>query len=90
MNKFEKTDLTKIRIFPKNTWYDWYDCLIKYIPEPIKKPSVGLKTKLWVFLKASNIANYNVKTVYGGGKKQSEENIIQNIRNLFKLKKKMK
>ena len=31
-----------------------------------------------------------VKTVYGGGKKQSEENIIQNIRNLFKLKKKMK
>ena len=28
-----------------------------------------------------------VKTVYGGGKKQSEENIIKSIRNLFKLKK---
>ena len=32
-----------------------------------------------------------VKTAYGGGKKQSEQNKIQNkIRNLFKLKKKMK
>ena len=28
-----------------------------------------------------------VKTVYGGGKKQSKENIIKSIRNLFKLKK---
>ena len=28
-----------------------------------------------------------VKTVYGGGKKQSLENIIKSIRNLFKLKK---
>ena len=29
-----------------------------------------------------------VKTVYGGGKKQSEENIIKSIKSLFKLKKK--
>ena len=28
-----------------------------------------------------------VKTVYGGGKKQSEENIIKSIRNNFKLEK---
>ena len=28
-----------------------------------------------------------VKTVYGGGKKRSEENIIKSIRNLVKLKK---
>ena len=28
-----------------------------------------------------------VKTVYGDGKKQSEENIIKSIRNLFKIKK---
>ena len=28
-----------------------------------------------------------VKTVCGGGKKQSEENIIKGIRSLFKLKK---
>ena len=28
-----------------------------------------------------------VKTVYGGGKKQSEKNIIKSIKNLFKLEK---
>ena len=28
-----------------------------------------------------------IKTVYGGGKKQSEESIIKSIRNLFKLRK---
>ena len=28
-----------------------------------------------------------VKTVYVGGKKQSEENIVKRIQNLFKLKK---
>ena len=28
-----------------------------------------------------------VKTVYVGGKKQSEENVVKRIRNLFKLKK---
>ena len=31
-----------------------------------------------------------VKTVYGGGKKQLEGNIIKSIRNLFILKKTMK
>ena len=29
----------------------------------------------------------HVKTVYGGGRKQSEKNIIKSIRNIFKLKK---
>ena len=28
-----------------------------------------------------------VKTAYGGGKKQLEENVIKSIRNFFKLKK---
>ena len=45
MDKFEKTELTKKRTFTKNTWCDWYDWLITYIPEPIKKLWVGLKTK---------------------------------------------
>ena len=31
-----------------------------------------------------------VKALYGGGKKQSEENITKSIRNIFKQKKKMK
>ena len=33
MNKFEQKEMKKIRSI-KNTWYDW---LINYIPEPIKK-----------------------------------------------------
>ena len=31
-----------------------------------------------------------VGTMYGGGKRQSEENITKSITNLFQLKKKMK
>ena len=31
VNKEEKT-------FIKNTWCDWYNWLINYIPEPLKKP----------------------------------------------------
>ena len=36
MNKFEKKELTKNRIFTKSIWHDWYDWLINYIPAPIK------------------------------------------------------
>ena len=46
MDKFEKKELTKKRTFTKNTWYDWYDWLINCVPEPIKKPWAGLRTKL--------------------------------------------
>ena len=38
-------------MFAKNTWYEWYNWLINYIPELIKKQWVVLKTKLWVSLK---------------------------------------
>ena len=38
--------LTKNKIFIKNTWCDWYNWLIKFIPEPINKALPGLKTKL--------------------------------------------
>ena len=34
--------LTTKRTFTKNTWDDWYDSLIKYIPEHIKKMYLGL------------------------------------------------
>ena len=33
----KKNELTKKRTFAKYTCYDWYDWLIKYIPEPIQK-----------------------------------------------------
>ena len=43
-------------------------------------------------MRPSKIKNYSkpkrVKTVYGGGKKHSEENIVKSRRNVFKLKKK--
>ena len=32
MDKFEKKELTKKRTFTKNTWWDWYDWLINYVP----------------------------------------------------------
>ena len=35
MDKFEKNELTKQRIFTKSIWSDWYDWLIDYIREPI-------------------------------------------------------
>ena len=41
--------------------------------------------------KANDYSNSNhFKTVNGCGKKQSEENIVKSIRNLFKQKKEMK
>ena len=44
-------------------------------------------TKLWVFFKTKHYCKPKcVQTMYGGGKKQSEEN-TKSIINLFKLKK---
>ena len=36
MDKFEEKELAKNRMFAKNTWSEWYDLLINYIPEPVK------------------------------------------------------
>ena len=41
MDRFEKIEMKKIRPI-KNTWYDW---LINYIPEPIRKSVSALKDK---------------------------------------------
>ena len=41
MGRFEKIEMKGIRPV-KNTWYDW---LINYIPEPIKKIVDGFKGK---------------------------------------------
>ena len=57
----------------------------------------GVKDKVMSFLKTEDCSKPKcIKTVYGSGKKQNklklqkqfeEDNIIKNIRNLFKLKK---
>ena len=57
----------------------------------MQKNVVGIKDQILSLVKTKDyITPEPDKFVYGGGKKQSEENIIKSIRNLFKLKKKMK
>ena len=48
----------------------------------------GVKGQIMSFFKTNYYSKQRrVKTAYGGGKKQFEENIIKSIRNLFKIKK---
>ena len=51
----------------KSSWYDW---LINYIPDPIRKSEGGFKDKI-VSLFKTNRSN---QTVYGRGKKLSTKN----------------
>ena len=72
MGKFEQKQIKKIRS-TKNTWYD---CLINYIPEPIRKSVGGFKDKILSLFKT----NTPKQTVYGRRKKPSKPK-TQNIRN---------
>ena len=42
MNKFEQKEMKKIRLI-KNTWYDW---MINYIPQSIRKSVGSFKDKV--------------------------------------------
>ena len=64
MDKFKQKEMKKIRPL-KNTWYNW---LINYIPEPIRKGVGGFKDKI-VSLFETNTPKQNV---YGRGKKLSK------------------
>ena len=59
----------------KNTWWDW---LINYIPEPIRRSVGGFKDKIVSFFKA-NTPN---QTAYGRGHKLSKSR-KQNIKKPF-------
>ena len=61
MDKTEQKEMKKIRSI-KNTWYDW---LINYIPEPIRKSEGGSKDKIVILFKT----NTPKQTVYEKGKK---------------------
>ena len=88
MDKFEKNELTKKRTLTRNTWYDQYNWLINYIPEPIQKALGEVTDQIMSPFKTKDYSKPEpVKIVYGGEKKQSKENIIKSIRNLFNLKK---
>ena len=64
MDKFEEKEMNKISP-TKNTWYDW---LINYIPEPIRKFTGGFKYKV------ESLFNRNTpkQTMYGRGNKLSK------------------
>ena len=36
VDELEKMEAVKSRPFLKNTWYEWYDCLISDIPKSVK------------------------------------------------------
>ena len=72
--------------------------MINHILEHIRKTEGGLKDKVVSLFKINTPGEYGKQTVYRKRKKliklkiqkQSEDNIIKNIRSLFKTKKKMK
>ena len=71
MDNFEQKEMKKIRPI-KNTWYDW---LINYIPELVRKNVGGFKDKIVNLFKT----NTPKQTVYGRGKKLSKPK-TQNIK----------
>ena len=79
IDKFEQKEMKKMRPI-KNTWYD---LLIDYVPEPIRKSLGGFKDKIVTLFKT----NTSKQPVYGRQKKLSKPK-TQNIRNPFILKKK--
>ena len=54
MDKFEKKELTKKRIFTKNIWYDCYDWLINYILDPMKKTVERVKDQIMSLFKTKD------------------------------------
>ena len=83
MDKFEEKETMRKKQLAKNTWYNW---LINFILELIKKRWVMLKIKLSIF-KRNATRDYNkptrVTNVYGGVKKPRKRlgsNIINDVR----------
>ena len=74
MDEFEQKEMKKIRPI-KNTWYDW---LINYIPEPIRKSVCGFKDKIVSLFRT----NTPKQTVYGRRRKLSKPK-TQSIRKPF-------
>ena len=65
VDKFEQKDMKKIRPV-KNTWYDW---LINYISELIRKRVGGFKDRFFILFKT----NTPKQMVHGRGKKLSKQ-----------------
>ena len=74
-----KKEIKKIRPI-KNTWYDW---LINYISEPIRKSIGGFKYKVFSLFDTNTPNSVGERK---GTSKPKTQNIIYNIRNHFILK----
>ena len=86
MDKFEEKELIKKRTFTKNTWFDWCDWLINYIPEPIKKTMDGVKDQIMsLFIRI--IVNQNMSKLCIQVERNNQKKAIKSVRNIFKLKK---
>ena len=93
VNKFEHKEMMKKRTFAKIIWYIWYDWFIIYIANPIKKRLVVFKkirslfktdtTKYYIKLKL-------IKNMHGSGMKPRKLQLVKEVRNLSRLKKKGK
>ena len=71
----------------KSSWFDWCNWLINDIPKPIKKTA----NKLLSLFKSNKIASSSGKKLSKPKiQKESQDKIINNIRNLFKLEKENK
>ena len=68
MDKFEEKEMKKKRSI-NNTWYD---LLINYITETIRKTVSCIKDKIVNVFKTITHIDYNKKAVYGRGKKPSK------------------
>ena len=82
IDKFEQKEMKKIRPI-KNTWYD---SLVSYFPEPIRKSVDGFKDKTVSLFKT----NIHKQTVHGRRKKLNKRKTLNKIRNFFILENKEK
>ena len=88
----KKKELKKNRIFAKNTGCNWYDWFINHTPKPIRKTLGGANDRIMNLFNTNYYSNpKSAKTSQNCKaelkiKKQSDDNIIKNMKNTFKLK----
>ena len=80
MDKFKQKEMKKIRPIKNN----WYDSLISYFPEPIRRSVDGFKDKTVSLFKT----NIHKQTVHGRRKKLNKRKTLNKIRNFFILENK--
>ena len=73
MYKFKQKEIKKKRPIT-NTWYDW---LIIYISEPIRKTVSSFKDKVVSIFKTNTPKDYGKQTMYGKGKNTSKPKTLK-------------